>query len=473
MTDKILLVSTDLTVVRELEAIVKFLEYQLLVVNGTQELFHQELNDDYILALLHLPSSRDMREAIEHLGANSKRTALFALPDSAEDGAAVLAPGLTGQINYPIKYRNLLGTIRDTEAKLKNVGREEGSSRSLIGVSPAIQEIQALSAQVARTDAIVLLLGESGTGKEIVARTIHQQSLRAEKPFVAVNCGAIPADLLESELFGHEKGAFTGAISSRRGRFELAEGGTLFLDEIGDMPMQMQVKLLRVLQESTFERVGGGKSIRNNARIIAATHQNLEAQVESGQFRLDLFYRLNVFPIELPPLRERPEDVPYLVEEFTTRLELEKQLPVKLDPEAVAAICRHPLPGNVRELENLVERLAILHPASTVGVNELPPRYHGPGSSARSQHVRSASQAPSPAEPDTSPDPRHLLHPQETGLPEAGVNLKEHLVSIERNLVMDALDQSNWVVAKAAKLLGLQRTTLVEKMRKLGISKSA
>jgi sigma-54 specific flagellar transcriptional regulator A len=276
-------------------------------------------------------------------------------------------------------------------------------------------------------------------------------------------------------LFGHEKGAFTGAVNSRRGRFELAEGGTLFLDEIGDMPMPMQVKLLRVLQESTFEPIGSSKSIRNTARIIAATHQNLEDKVENGSFRLDLFYRLNVFPIDIPPLRQRPEDIPLLIKEFTIRMELDKHMPVQLGEDAVAAICRHPLPGNVRELENLVERMAILHPAETVSVNQLPTRYQrnsGPQLLPQDEQMALESVAGN-RDRELSPDPRHALQHQSTSaLPNAGVNLKQHLVGIERTLVLDALDQSRWVVAKAAKLLGLQRTTLVEKMRKLGISKN-
>jgi sigma-54 specific flagellar transcriptional regulator A len=468
MNKKILLVASDPTIIHEVEAIVRFVEYDITTVNDTGELDQQEIDGDYLFILLHMNSSRDLQEAIAYLNQRSSNVAIYCLHLDGED-AGVLPPGIEGFIKYPIKYRNLLGTIRSAEAAFSKRDRHGGFSRTLIGVSPALREIQVLVGQVAKTDATVLLLGESGTGKEVVARSIHQQSWRTNKSFVAVNCGAIPADLLESELFGHEKGAFTGAVNSRRGRFELAEGGTLFLDEIGDMPMPMQVKLLRVLQESTFEPIGSSKSIRNTARIIAATHQDLEEKVENGSFRLDLFYRLNVFPIDIPPLRKRPEDIPLLIKEFTIRMELEKHMPVELDAEAVAAICRHPLPGNVRELENLVERMAILHPAETVSVKQLPSRYQrssGPPAPARNEQI-------APLDTQLSPDPRHALQHQGTNaLPDAGVNLKQHLVGIERTLVVDALDQSRWVVAKAAKLLGLQRTTLVEKMRKLGISKN-
>ncbi len=468
MSETLLLVSTDAAVTGELETIVKFLGHELETVKGTRELFQAPRRRSYALAILNLNASRDMREAIGHFEANAKGMPLFALPTAGDDSAVALAPGLTGTIQYPFSYRNLLGTIRDTLAGDEQARRPAGASRELIGESDAIREIQALSGQVAKTDSNVLLLGESGTGKEVVARTIHNQSLRAEHPFVAVNCGAIPADLLESELFGHEKGAFTGATSSRRGRFELAAGGTLFLDEIGDMPMDMQVKLLRVLQENLFERVGGNKPIVNSARIIAATHQDLEQKVDEGTFRLDLFYRLNVFPIDLAPLRERPEDIPHLVKEFVLRLELEKQLPVEIDDEAIEVICRHPLPGNVRELENLIERLAILHPAGRVGVGQLPSRYRTTSAEPTQRPTLTAVSDPAP-----SPDPRDILLDSNPALPEDGMNLKQHLASIERDLVIAALDQNNWVVAKAAKQLGLQRTTLVEKMRKLEISKSA
>ncbi|MEK9544410.1 MAG: sigma-54 dependent transcriptional regulator, partial [Luminiphilus sp.] len=232
----------------------------------------------------------------------------------------------------------------------------------LVGAGSAIASLRSLVVQVAPKMANVLLLGESGTGKEVIARAIHDCSTRSRGPFVAVNCGAIPAELLESELFGHEKGAFTGAVSARKGRFEMAEGGTLFLDEIGDMPFDMQVKLLRVLQERTYERVGGTKAQKANVRIVAATHQNLESKVESGEFRMDLFYRLNVFPIEVPPLRERPEDVPLLAQRFIDLQQEQSGDVINLSREALEQLCQCEWPGNIRELGNLVERLTILYP---------------------------------------------------------------------------------------------------------------
>ena len=246
----------------------------------------------------------------------------------------------------------------------------------LVGAGNAIASLRSLVVQVAPKMANVLLLGESGTGKEVIARAIHDCSTRSRGPFVAVNCGAIPAELLESELFGHEKGAFTGAVSARKGRFEMAEGGTLFLDEIGDMPFDMQVKLLRVLQERTYERVGGTKAQKANVRIVAATHQNLESKVESGEFRMDLFYRLNVFPIEVPPLRERPEDVPLLAQRFIDLQQEQSGDVITLSREALEQLCQCEWPGNIRELGNLVERLTILYPGETIEPSQLPNRYN-------------------------------------------------------------------------------------------------
>ena len=370
-------------------------------------------------------------------------------------------------------------------------------ARHLVGSSARMEGIRRLVAQVAPSAASVLILGESGTGKEIVARGIHQRSKRADGPFVPVNCGAIPGELLESELFGHEKGAFTGAISARQGRFELAAGGTLFLDEIGDMPLPMQVKLLRVLQERSFERVGSNRTQRCDVRIIAATHQDLERRVEAGDFRMDLFYRLNVFPIDVPPLRERVEDIPALVRRFIELIQREGRGSVAIGDEAMACLMAYPWPGNVRELSNLVERLAILYPEAPVAVRDLPPKFAQgapaipPGpvlpadrDSAPAQALTSIEEAPggtqsadasAPTRPMAEvlwaePGPAPSLTPApEPALPEQGMDLKAHLADLERTFMVQALEQSDWVVARAAKLLNLQRTTLVEKMRKYGL----
>ena len=353
--------------------------------------------------------------------------------------------------------------------------------RSLVGNSKGITDVRELIEQVAPVEANVLILGESGTGKEVVARNIHYMSSRQKGPFVPVNCGAIPGDLLESELFGHEKGAFTGAISSRKGRFELAEGGTLFLDEIGDMPLQMQVKLLRVLQERIFERVGGAKTLKCDVRIVAATHRNLEEMILEGSFREDLYYRLNVFPIETPALRERAQDIPLLLQELVSRLESNKQTPVRFTQQAMSSLMRHAWPGNVRELSNLVERLSILHPSKVIDVPHLPHKYQLDENGACADAKTNANQenhehlekeaisalfkfdgsSPLVAEAE--------IQGVDANLPSDGVNLKEYLSDLEINLIKQALEQQDWVVARAADQLGMRRTTLVEKMRKYEI----
>jgi sigma-54 specific flagellar transcriptional regulator A len=337
--------------------------------------------------------------------------------------------------------------------------------RSLVGTSRAVQMVRKMIQQVANSEANVLILGESGTGKEVVARNLHYYSNRRDKAFVPVNCGAIPGDLLESELFGHEKGAFTGAISARQGRFELAEQGTLFLDEIGDMSLNMQVKLLRVLQERTFERVGSNKSIEADVRIIAATHRDLEEAIADGRFREDLFYRLNVFPIEMPPLRDRVEDIPLLVNELIRRIEHEKRGSVRLTQGAILALCHYNWPGNVRELANLVERLAILYPFGVVDVGDLPEKF-------QSDSVTPEAASRLGEEFLSSAQPMQYQLEAEPRLPRGGLDLKEHLSNLEVGYIKQALDDANGVVAQAAKRLGMRRTTLVEKLRKYGLQRS-
>ena len=316
----------------------------------------------------------------------------------------------------------------------------------------------------------MLILGESGTGKEMAARHIHELSGRAGHPFVPVNCGAIPADLLESELFGHEKGAFTGALSTRMGRFEFAEGGTLFLDEIGDMSLQMQVKLLRVLQERTFERVGSNRVIHCNVRIIAATHRDLDAAILEGRFREDLFYRLNVFPVQMPPLRERLEDLPVLIAHLIQRQEQMAGRHIRLDRDAMHCLARNRWPGNVRELSNLLERLAILFPEQTVTADDLPERYRWGG-----ETVRGAATLPTPVvqesfEPLGADVPDDIDSEHDLALPRGGIDLKDHMSAIEIGLIRRALEEADGTVAGAARLLKIRRTTLVEKLRKYRLS---
>jgi sigma-54 dependent transcriptional regulator, flagellar regulatory protein len=382
-----------------------------------------------------------------------------------------------------------LEQARELRAGVK--AEERARVRLPTGTSAAIRDVIALIRQVAEHESTVLILGESGTGKEVVARAIHDLSLRRQRPFVAVNCGAIPAELLESELFGHEKGAFTGAIAARKGRFEIAEGGTLFLDEIGDMSPTMQVKLLRVLQERVFERVGNHVPIRCNVRIIAATHRNLEEAIGRGAFREDLYHRLNVFPIEMPPLRARLEDLPLLVRDFIAHNIAEGRGPVQLSPRALTALTHHRWSGNVRELANLIERLSIVCVGRMAGIADLPAKYRpvgaltscaGPGGDAAEEPRGSADAT---ADLGARAELRELLaglndppalNPQAACVPDAahlpveGIDLRLHLLTIERRLIEQALQRSAGTVAHAARLLNLRRTTLVEKLRKLGLA---
>ena len=458
---KILIAYDNNAIAEEIRSIVWFLEYDVEMLSSLANLQSLPDSEDFILALVIMENQAYQAEAVDRIKDSIGDIAIYTLYNDAggeTDNESI--PNTSGQIRYPIKYRNLLGTIRQAEMAPRR-DRDSGSpgvSRTLIGSSPLIKEVQRLVRQVAMSEANVVILGESGTGKEVVARTIHHLSQRKDKPFVAINCGAIPEDLLESELFGHEKGAYTGATSSRRGRFELAEGGTLFLDEVGDMPLPMQVKLLRVLQERTFERLGGNQSINTNARIIAATHQDLEQRIADGKFREDLYYRLNVFPIELAPLRNRAEDIPQLIREFITRLELERHTPITLDDSAINALALHSWPGNVRELGNIIERLSILYPGEHIGVGDLPSRYQPAGGVAPGLVTSSAAVSDDSCA---------------ANLGNTGINLRRHITHAEKALIQQALDNADWVVAKAAKALGVQRTTLVEKIRKLDIDRES
>jgi len=373
-------------------------------------------------------------------------------------------------LDTPLKHAQLEHLLRRASVQRLNTETQAvcataGAAIAPTGHSPAVLQLRQMLDQVAGFDTTVLLLGESGSGKEVAARTIHRNSPRRNGPFVAINCGAIPPDLLESELFGHEKGAFTGALSARKGRFEMAEGGTLLLDEIGDMSLPMQVKLLRVLQERQFERVGGGQTIACNVRVIAATHRNLEQRIAEGVFREDLYYRLNVFPVELPALRERVEDLPMLVEHIASQLAATGRGQVRFTPDALQAMAGYAWPGNVRELTNLVERMAVLHPGGRVCAADLPRRYCGSAETARGALSPAPPQATTPASASTDSS--------DNLLPATGIDLREHIATIELNLIQSALERSQGIVAHAAQLLGLRRTTLVEKLRKYGIEREA
>ena len=314
----------------------------------------------------------------------------------------------------------------------------------IIGESEGIKNCLSLVERVADSDSTIMITGESGTGKELVARAIHYNSPRAKGPFVAINCGAIPSELLESELFGHIKGAFTGAIANRSGRFEMADEGTLFLDEIGDLEPSLQVKILRALQEKSFEPVGSTKTVHVNVRVIAATNIDLEKAVENGRFREDLYYRLNVIPVQIPSLRERRTDVPLLLSHFVEKFNKNKAKKISgFSPEALKSLMNYSWPGNIRELENLVERMSILKGSGEVSLLDLPAKY------------KSAAACFA-----------------ETGiidLPEDGLDFNTAVDQFENALILKALEKTGWNKNQAAILLRLNRTTLVEKMKKKGL----
>lgn len=433
--------------------------------------------EDYVAVFIgdYRGGKQTLEQLLKDIRAWNDELAVVFLGDEPENTDGLddsLRHMIIATLAIPPTYNKLVDTLHRAQLyrEAQSVGKRQPQRRpvhlfrSLVGTSRVVQNVREMMSQVADKDVSVLITGESGTGKEVVARNLHYHSPRREKPFVPVNCGAIPADLLESELFGHEKGAFTGAISSRAGRFEMAEGGTLFLDEIGDMPLNMQVKILRVLQERCFERVGSNKTQAVDVRIIAATHRNLESMISEARFREDLYYRLNVFPIELPSLKERSEDIPLLINELVARMENEQRGSIRFNSAAIMSLCQHEWSGNVRELANLVERMAILHPYGVIGVQDLPAKY---------RHVDVADEDFSPqAEAGATNGNANFVSMNDTPLlPEQGIDLREYITNLERDLIQQALNDCGGVVARAADRLCIRRTTLVEKMRKYDLQR--
>jgi nitrogen regulation protein NR(I) len=361
----------------------------------------------------------------------------------------------------------------------------EETRQSIVGNSPAMQQVYKLIGQVASTNTTILITGESGTGKELVARAIYQNGARANKPFIAINCAAIPENLLESELFGHEKGAFTGALAQRIGKFEQCDGGTLFLDEIGDMPLTTQTKILRVLQEGEISRVGNNQSIKTDVRILAATNKDLWQAVQRKEFREDLFYRLNVVRLNLPPLRDRTSDVPLLVAYFMNKFRLKQPTgPSQISEEALAAIQRHTWPGNVRELENCIQRAMVLASGTTITLANLPEEISRiyPATSGDSSASRFGAPAPAAAQPADvrAPATAPGAEPGKNELAQAIEILFEFarrekqfklLPAAERELIVRALAETSGNQVQAAKLLGITRATLRKRVDKFGIHK--
>ena len=477
---RLLLIDDNRTRIQQFENILLFLEYQVSIANSS----------DYISLLNDLV---DVRAVFIGNGCEKQATLIKTVLDTGSDLPVFLLidKGTSLQVStaiqkmvaqcyeWPGNYSVFSEILKKLPVPKKPavISNNRASNKGLAGNSPGIQQIRQLIDQVAGADATVLVLGESGTGKEVVAQALHRASKRKNKPFVPINCGAIPGELLESELFGHEKGAFTGALSARQGRFEMAEGGTLFLDEIGDMPMPMQVKLLRVLQERTFERVGSNKTIECNVRIVAATHRNLENEIKEKRFREDLFYRLNVFPIELPSLKERAEDIPLLVNDLATRMEAINKDTVKFTAEALALMMQHSWPGNVRELSNFIERLAITNPNEIIDAIDLPEKFQS-YEIPEDIVIESVEQNELKIENENDNEIQQIEVVETASeeilitsrLPEQGMDLKEYLNEMEVDLIQQALKECKGVVAHAAKLLNMRRTTLVEKLRKYEIS---
>jgi len=519
----ILLIESDLSLANEVKSLLSFINYDVdLMVDSS--LSPDDLHREYFAILLG--KSDDAADIVNVIKRFDSDKQLFPIivynqdekhyQDKMSQYASVMS-----HLSYPLQYEELNDVFTRVEqfrqrmagagakarsgngdgSALQNRIKGEGvnapirqsatkNKPDLCGSSKVIQRIRGMIEQVAPTMANVLILGESGTGKEVVARMLHALSDRKDKPFVPINCGAIPADLLESELFGHEKGAFTGAITARQGRFEMAQGGTLFLDEIGDMSLPMQVKLLRVLQERIFERVGSNQSIHADVRIVAATHRDLENSIADGKFREDLFYRLNVFPIDMPSLREHLGDIPSLLQEQIDKLENDNRGSVRLTAAATDMLSQYQWPGNIRELGNLVERLTIMYPNGIVDVRDLPAKYIKAGalpsgsdsaydSSSFSEDSFSVSRQVAGAQVSNDEanalwnfDPDSLPDTASGMINSDGIDLKAHLADMEVQLIKQALDNSSGVVAHAAKLLNMRRTTLVEKLKKYGLQKA-
>ena len=324
---------------------------------------------------------------------------------------------------------------------------DNSQQNAIIGRSPKMQEVFDLVEKVADCDSTILITGETGTGKGLVAKAIHQNSKRKNKPFISINCGAIPENLLESELFGHVRGAFTGATVSKSGKFELAHGGTVFLDEIGDMSSDLQVKVLKVLEEGEFEQVGGAKTLKADVRVIAATHRDLPEEVKNGNFRQDLFYRLYVIPIGLPALRDRKSDIPYLASYFMQMSNHKNNRQLEgISGEALGVMVSYSWPGNVRELRNVVERLVVLIGAGKISANDLPKELKAANGYAATQSIE---------------------------ISDDGISLNSAVTEFEKDLILQSLEKTKWVKNKAAKLLQLNRTTLVEKIKRHRIQQCA
>ncbi|NLJ26616.1 MAG: sigma-54-dependent Fis family transcriptional regulator [Deltaproteobacteria bacterium] len=449
---RILIVDDDPGTLEAISDLLKEAGYEIDVASNGQEAIRKARQNKFevVITDLSMPGMDGM-ELLGHFmkhqpdtyvimltGVGTIATAVEAMKQGAFDYLS--KPAKSDEILLVLKRAEEMMLLRAENDLLRSQLKERYCFDKIIGKSEPMQAIYRMIERVARTDSTILITGESGTGKELIANAVHYNSERKDKPFIPINCGAIPEELLESELFGHEKGSFTGAYREHLGRFELAHQGTIFLDEIGEMSPKLQVKLLRFLQEKKFERVGGARTIQVDTRIVAATNKDLEKMVSAGSFREDLFYRLNVIPIRVPPLRERIEDIPLLIQHFLKQHSQKKDIPLKrISKAALSAMQAYSWPGNVRELENAIERLVILTEGDEIQMEDLPQRM-----------------AQMQAKPSFST----------IGIEGGGIDLKGTLEELENSLILEALKKAGGVKNQAAKLLGLNRTTLIEKMKK-------
>ena len=457
MSPRVLLADDEANIRRMIAALLESEGFETAEApNGTAALAAVERDPpDAVLLDLMMPGGPDGLATLEQLKRVAPDLPVVMMSGKANLTDAVKATklGAFQFLEKPLTPEGLLTTLRAalalsrTLAENRRLHEALGHADPLVGVSQAMEDLRALIARVAPTDARVLITGESGTGKELVASAIHRQSARAARPFVCVNSAAIPKDLVESEMFGHERGAFTGATERRVGRFELADGGTLFLDEVGDLGPEAQAKLLRVIEGGVIERLGGEKPVRVDVRVIAATNKDLGKASQHGQFRDDLLFRLNVLPIHIPPLRERPDDIPPLVLHFASRQAARLGRPVRFDAGAVQLLMSYPWPGNARELANVLERLAILAP--------------GGGDVVTADDVARVVPVDGGGAPPLAPP----------AAPEgwSDVALAEALDGFERSLIARALSASRGNVAEAARRLATDRANLYRRMRRLGL----
>ncbi|MBK6493913.1 MAG: sigma-54-dependent Fis family transcriptional regulator [Gemmatimonadetes bacterium] len=453
MTTRVLIIDDETNIRRMVGALLKSEGFEVAdAPNGNAGLLAlPEVKPDLILLDLMMPPGPDGLATLEQIRTTDADIPVIMMSGKAQlaDAVRAVQMGAFQFLEKPLAPESLLVAVRSAEALMRTQAENRalraalGPQPTLVGDSPEIAHVRELIMQVAPTEARVLVLGESGTGKELVANAIHRHSPRARGPFISVNCAAIPRDLVESEMFGHERGAFTGATDRRIGRFELADGGTLFLDEVGDLQLEAQAKLLRVLESGEIQRIGGEKTLKVDIRVVAATNRHLEESVAAGTFREDLYFRLNVFPIELPPLRERLGDLAALVEHLAARLRPRR--PPRFSPEVIAALGAHAWPGNIRELANIVERLTIIG-GDEVTAEMVP----------RALRVTAPIASPAPGEPAMR-------------LVDDGRGLTDRLDDFERDLISAALTSGTGNIAEAARLLKTDRGNLYRRMRRLGI----